>query len=126
MQKNSSDSRCTRNVQNRIRHLSLDVGFYLKWEFDNNGYPTTEHCKACENKGADWEWLWGKDLQGGEFPGPAGCAKQDMNDGNGQPMWKTVEAYADNQEMWMEDFVKVWDKMSRNGYNVGELIQGPN
>ena len=49
-----------------------------------------------------------------------------MNDGNGQPMWKTVEAYADNQEMWMEDFVKVWDKMSRNGYNVGELIQGPN
>ena len=38
---------------------------------------------------------------------------------------KTVEAYADHQKMWMEDFVKVWDKMSRNGYNVGELIQGP-
>ena len=30
--------------------------------------------KALALMGADWEWLWGKDLQGGEFPGPAGCA----------------------------------------------------
>ena len=34
---NSCDPNCTRNVQNRIRHLSADVGLYLKWNTDTNG-----------------------------------------------------------------------------------------
>ena len=40
------DPECTMPVQNRIRHLSSDVGYYLKWETDADGYPTTEHCDA--------------------------------------------------------------------------------
>ena len=34
---NSCDPNCTRNVQNRIRHLSADVGLFLKWNTDTNG-----------------------------------------------------------------------------------------
>ena len=40
------DPDCTMPVQNRIRHLSSDVGYYLKWETDADGYPTTKHCDA--------------------------------------------------------------------------------
>ena len=35
----SCDPDCTRGVQDRIRHLSSDVGFYLKWDYDEEGYP---------------------------------------------------------------------------------------
>ena len=34
------DPDCTRGVQDRIRHLSSDVGFYLKWDYDKEGWPT--------------------------------------------------------------------------------------
>ena len=73
---------------------------------------------------------------------------QDMDDGYGQQMYKTVEKYADNQrknsilnkkaltwydivsfnpftELWIRDFIKVWIKMSQNGYGSKELVQGP-
>ena len=33
--------------------------------------------------------------------------------------------YADNQELWIKDFVKAWDKMSQNGYSKQKLVQGP-
>ena len=50
------DPDCTRKVQNRIRHLSSDVGFYLKWETDEVGYPTTDSCDAFSDMDADWKW----------------------------------------------------------------------
>ena len=34
------DPECEQAVQNRIRHLSSDVGFYLKFDFDGQGLPT--------------------------------------------------------------------------------------
>ena len=55
---NSCDPDCTRKVQNRIRHLSSDVGFYLKWETDEAGYPTREHCDAFKDMKWDWQWLY--------------------------------------------------------------------
>ena len=35
-----SKENCERWVQNRIRHISTDVGLYLKWDIDQNGLPT--------------------------------------------------------------------------------------
>ena len=122
------DPECTRTVQNRIRHLSADVGFYLKWEYDEEGFPSTKYCDAFSRKRAPWEWLYGKDLQNGEIPGPANCPKQDdksMDDEDGNPIWKAVEEYAEDQPQWMRDFVQAWDKFSRNGYKEGDLVQGP-
>lgn len=34
------DPECEQAVQNRMRHLSSDVGFYLKFDFDEEGLPT--------------------------------------------------------------------------------------
>ena len=34
------DPECEQAVQNRIRYLSSDVGFYLKFDFDGQGLPT--------------------------------------------------------------------------------------
>ena len=43
-----SKEKCERWVQNRIRHISTDVGLYLEWDIDENGLPTG--CKAFLNK----------------------------------------------------------------------------
>jgi len=126
---NSCDPDCTRKVQNRIRHLSSDVGFYLKWETDQDGYP--HGCDAFKDmKGGldnDWQWLWTFRTDGDKANPQriAGCPVQDMDDGYGQQMYKTVEKYADNQQLWIRDFIKVWIKMSQNGYGSKELVQGP-
>ena len=45
----SCDPDCTRKVQNRIRHLSSDVGFYLKWEINDVGYPSADYCDAFKD-----------------------------------------------------------------------------
>ena len=47
-------------------------------------------------------------------------------DGHSQPMYKTVELYANDQDQWMGDFTGAWEIMSSNGYANAELIQGPN
>ena len=54
----SCDPDCTRKVQNRIRHLSSDVGFYLKWETDEDGYPTTDSCDAFNDMKFDYQWRY--------------------------------------------------------------------
>ena len=121
------DPECTMPVQNRIRHLSSDVGFYLKWETDAEGYPTKEHCDAFKDMGPfDYKWKYKfKNSLGTEKERIAGCPMQDMDDGTGQESWKTVEMYADNNEQWIEDFVDSWDKMSTKGYSGQDLVQGP-
>merc|ERR1712012_1019837 len=98
---NSCDEECTRTVQNRIRHLGSDVGFYLKFEYDEQGYP---------NKDND-------DGKTGEEGRIAGCPLQDMLDGDmekhghSQEMYKTVQMYADDQSQWLSDFSDAWEIM---------------
>ena len=55
------DQRCNRPVQNRLRYLASDVGFYFKWEEDKDGYPTRGSCSAFADLGGkwqDWKWLY--------------------------------------------------------------------
>ena len=51
------------------------------------------------------------------------CPKQDLDDGTGKELWKSVEDFADDQELWIEEFVEVFEKMQCNGYE--SLEQGP-
>ena len=49
-------------IQNRIRHLSTDVGYYLKFDFDSNGLP--QGCSgfnAMPNRNR-WYWAYQSDL----------------------------------------------------------------
>ena len=40
-------------------------------------------------------------------------------------MWRTVEDFADHQEIWLEEFGKAFVKMQSNGYTDGSLNIGP-
>ena len=44
-------------------------------------------------------------------------------DPTGKPISETVHEYADNLDIWLEDFVNVWEKMSQNGNY--DLVEGP-
>ena len=48
-----------------------------------------------------------------------------MDDGAGQEMWRTVEDFADHQEVWLEEFGQAFVKMQSNGYSEGTLNIGP-
>ena len=50
-----------------------------------------------------------------------GCQKQKARDEKGKPIYKAVELYADNPQIWMKDFVDAFAKMQRNGYQDDEL-----
>ena len=73
-----------------------------------------------------WGWYYA-----GEIPGPANCPLQTdvreriNNNGKrvGRYTYKTVEEYARNLDIWLKDFVDVWEKMSQNR-NTG-LVDGP-
>ena len=71
--------------------------------------------------------MTGKDLTNDEFRNTLivkpNCPKQDSDDGTGQELWKTVEEYADDQELWINDFILAFEKMQANGYK--SLNQGP-
>ena len=47
-------------IQNRIRHLNTDVGYYLDFSFGNDGIP--QGCSAfdkVEEKAGRNRWAWG-------------------------------------------------------------------
>ena len=128
------DSECDRPVNNRLRLLSADVGLYLKWDTDEYGYPTTEHCDAFKDMGTGYEndskWSEMRNLDANHKTLTlesrdrfGGCPKQDLKDEYGKELSGAVELYADDQEKWIKDFVKVWGKM--NQLNTSGLKRGP-
>ena len=49
-------------IQNRIRHLSTDVGYYLKFDFDKDGLPQgCSSFNAMPNRNR-WYWAYQGDL----------------------------------------------------------------
>ena len=96
------------------------MGFYFKWNISTEGLP--RGCPGFKDT------MTGKDLTNDEFRNKLfvkpNCPKQDSDDGTGQELWKTVEEYADDQELWINDFVSAFEKMQANGYK--SLQQGPN
>ena len=126
------DTDCELTVQNRIRHLSSDVGWYFGFDFDKDGFPIgcpqfdqiAKSWMSVGYKNALWSYdMKGKYIQDGEFLEPSDCPKQKMKDEHGMEMYKTVEMYAESNELWVEDFGKAWVKMSKNK-NSG-LVSGP-
>ena len=101
-------------MDNEERGLGPDTGFYFKWNIDSDGKP-----RGCPGFPSGWKdghfrhhgWLEPR------------CPKQDADDGTGQELWKTVEDFADDNELWTREFVASFEKMQTNGYS--QLDQGP-
>ena len=117
-----SKKECERWVQNRIRHISTDVGLYLKWDIDENGLPTG--CKAFKNKKTKQPFTE-KEFRNSDYLGFNGCEKQSFLTENGQPLYELVEHFAANQESWIETFFNAFDKLQLTGSRPNELTQGP-
>ena len=46
--------------------------------------------------------------------------------GKGKQIYRYFEDYAKNQDLWIKDFIHVYEKMLQNGYENTDLIDGPN
>ena len=46
--------------------------------------------------------------------------------GKGKQIYRYFEDYAKDQDLWIKDFIHVYEKMLQNGYENTDLIDGPN
>lgn len=53
------------------------------------------------------------------------CEKNDMQVGGSKPLYQIMEDYATDQQKWANDFVVAFEKMQANGYELSELVDGP-
>ena len=115
------DHSCLKQVQDKIRHLSTDVGFYLHWDVEN-GLP--RGCDIFERKNLITE----EDFQATtKTPlGPANCPKQEIKDDKGMMLYKRVERYAEHQNEWLDDFFEAFEKMQQRVDKPWKLVSGPN
>ena len=103
---------CLSKVSNRARFTSSEIGYYYDFDFDDNGLPTG--CPVFEGN-RDEEWYRGQRsiMQGLE---DHGCGLQKAKDEQNKPIYKSVQKYANDPELWLEDFVDAFDQMQQNGY----------
>ena len=127
MQDDTCDPVCTKIANGRIRHLSTDVGFYLRWGINNKGLPTGCDGTLEPPNAAPTD----ENYQKIQFIGYASCPKQKLDDGHGTPLYKTAENFANNATFWINEFTDVFIRMQKIGYHKSntngykQLIQGP-
>ena len=94
-------------------YLNVDMGLYLKFETDNtSGRPIG--CSGFTNP----VWLQNKKRESDE---PHGCPLNDAKDEQGLVMHEIVELFANNQQLWINEFIEAFEKMQENGYESGKL-----
>ena len=52
---------------------------------------------------------------------PHGCPVNDARDENRMAMHEIVELFANNQQLWIDEFLTVFEKMQENGYGSESL-----
>ena len=115
------DETCLQYEQDKTKHLSTDIGFYLSWDVTEDGLPTG--CGAFEGM------THKSNFYKNNTRVTANCPLQtirDQKNGKGMKLHKRVEFYADNQEEWLKDFFDVFDKLQQKVENPKDLVQGPN
>ena len=57
---------------------------------------------------------------------PHGCPLNDALDIEGNKMHEIVEEFANDEQVWIDEFVAVFEKMQENGYTKRNLTISPN
>jgi len=105
---------CVRNIQNDETALAVDMGYYLDFQVDpETGRPGG--CDCFTKAGQSPHWRNSRIVD---------CPKQNYAP-EGEPLHQIVEEYADNQDLWIKDFLAALDKMSMNGNDPSTLTEGP-
>jgi len=104
---------CLRWVSQDEEAISADTGLYLDFSFDpESGRPTG--CDFPDN------FIHTKKQRGwkSKAHAPKGCPKQQLESkDNREPkmMYQIVEQYANDQNIWIDDFIDSLEKMLANG-----------
>ena len=83
------------------------------------GYAATwSRIPVVENPNPNAAWHWKK--------ADPDCPFNTLSIPDGStPLNEVFDEYAANQQKWVEDFVPTFEKMLSNGYEEGELLDGP-
>ena len=102
---------CQRRIQNDETALQAEVGFYRHFKFnETTGRPYG--CPAFDNNRA-----WMEDRS---FSIRPDCDFEKYAP-EGEPLFEIVNQMADDQQLWMDEFVPSMQKMLENGYQEGDL-----
>ena len=116
---------CTSLEFLNIVYLSSDIGLFLQFDTDpETGRP--RGCSGLNNRA----WLENQVQVSGEpqnnparlkngIPDtsvPHGCPMNAMMDEDGNKMHEIVELFASSNQLWIDEFIVVFQKMQENGY----------
>ena len=91
------------------------MSFYHKFKSD----PETGIPSGCP--GLDNDPKWAQKKRNLQFPE---CDKEDYAP-EGEPLHSIVTQFAEDPRVFMDEFVVAFEKMEANGYETGELQDGP-
>lgn len=106
--------------------VPAEIGLYYNFSVDKDKIPYG--CPGfagfrLENFKKSYHQTWS--LVNNQKSDPQ-CAKNDFRDaGEGEPLHKIIERYADDQNAFLVDFVPAMEKMLANGYAAGVLSPAP-
>ena len=101
---------CTeRDSFQAISMINPDMGLYLNFDTDENGRPAG--CTGLNNE----EWPALTKRKKFRMSGEVECELNQTPTQDGTTVSEVMELYADDQTAWINDFVKVYDKMMENG-----------
>ena len=104
--------------------LNCEMGLYLDFTVTEgviHGCEGLEHFgeKMANNKTRN---VWSREPGQTRGWGQPGCAKQNMSYPIGDtPLYKIMEEYAHDNNLWIDDFYSAYEKMVHNGYWLGQL-----
>ena len=107
---------CTSLRFMQTSYLNVDMGLFLKFDTDEmSGRPIG--CSGLKNI----RWLENKKR---ESDVPHGCPLNEALDDSGLKMHEIVELFAKDKQLWINEFILVFQKMQENGYEPGNLSCG--
>lgn len=105
--------------------LNYEAGMYKKFDIDDVAMRATG-CDGInlQNPGEMWTDGWDcMDANAVKLSRVNECAKQDLEDETGKPIYKIVEEFADDHDVWAEAFLDAFPRMQSIGYT--DLKDGP-
>ena len=107
---------CMKRIQNDETALQAEVGFYRHFLVNE----TTGRPYGCPGFDDDVKWMTDQKFSARPYCDLERYAPE------GEPLYQIVEQMADDQQLWMDEFVPSLEKMLDNGYQSQELQSYPN
>jgi len=105
--------------------LNCEMGLYLDFKVTDgviHGCEGLEHFKDRMADNDPRRAVWSREPGQKWLRGQPACAKQNMSYPIGDtPIYKIMEEYAYDNNLWINDFFSAYEKMVHNGYNPGQL-----